>query len=395
MMYSPHTQARLDQVTPFVLVPEGAAPLVETGLFIEDLALPDEQPAQCRAVLESWLAEFPPSSAGDRDLVEQLAVAALEKERARQARAAILHEKVRTAAYRFDCQQQAEVEAAAALLVKAPAEAVVRLNRTAAGVRYLIGRWERLKAVFAVEQTWYGQDRDEAMRLQGVRAGKEHLAENETAYVTYLYCLMAQPDPRPLEMELREIGLPELMPKTFQDHAIADWLPPHERCRELLQEFMELELTTLRAREVWLRTHVEEPARAAAIQRARVLQGPDLAVLRNEQIHDRLFHRAYQALRRSRGQRRAEPSRPPGAVAPDAPRNPRAAALSEAPPRMHRETNTVFFDYHSSRRAALEEIAAGRSGASIAVPAQDGSSAGATASPGDGSTSDSHTSVAG
>jgi hypothetical protein len=376
MMYSPHTQARLDRVTPFVLVPDGAVPLVESGLFIEGLALPDEQPAQCRAVLEHWLAEFPPASPGDRVLVEELAVASIEKERARQARTAILHEKVRTAAYRFDCEQQAEVETAAALLVKAPAQAMARLGRTAAGVRYLIGRWERLEAVFAVEQTWYGQDRDEAMRLQGVRAGKEHLAENETAYLTYLYCLMAQPDPRPLEMELREIGLPELMPKTFQDHAIADWLPPHDRCRELLQERMELELTTLRAREAWLRTHVEEPARAAAIQRARVLEGPDLAVLRNEQIHDRLFHRAYQALRRSHGQRGSAPARLPATITPDEPRAPRAVVLTEAPPKTHGQAHAVFFNYHSSRRAALEEIATGRSALSSAVPAQDGSQVG-------------------
>jgi hypothetical protein len=226
------------------------------------------------------------------------------------------------------------------------------------------------------------------MRLQGVQAGKEHLAENETAYVTYLYCLMAQPDPRPLEMELREIGLPELMPKTFQDHAIADWLPPHERCRELLQEFMELELTTLRAREAWLRTHVEEPARAAAIQRARVLEGPDLAVLRNEQIHDRLFHRAYQALRRSHGRRRLEPAHLPVGVARDEPRAPRATVLTEAPPRTHREAQAVFFDYHASRRAALEEITTGRSALSSAAPAQDGSSAAAATSPGDSSTQD-------
>jgi hypothetical protein len=360
LIISPRTQARLDRVTPFVLDPEGAA---EAGLFIENLALPDEEPARCPAVLDQWLAEFPPASTGDRLLVEQLTVASIEKERARQARAAMLHEKVRTAAYRFDCRQQAEVEAAAALLVKSPAEAVARLGRTAAGVRYLIGRWERLKAVFAVEQTWYGQDRDEVIRLQGVRPGKEHLAESETAYLTYLYCLMAQPDPRPLEMELREIGLPELMPKTFQDHAIADWLPPHARCRELLQERMELELATLRAREAWLRTHVEEPARAAAILRARVLEGPDLAVLRNEQFHDRLFHRAIQALRRSHGKRGAAQSSPRMTVAHGEPAMACAALLTEAPPRMHGETNTVFFDYHSARRAALEEIAAGRSGA--------------------------------
>src|SRR5262249_22087016 len=159
-------------------------------------------------------------------------------ERARRARAALLAEKVRTAAYRFDRAQQQEVEKYANMLIRSPAEAVAGLCSFAAGTRHLIGRWERLETVFALEQTWYGADRDEVMCLQGVRPGHDHLAENETAYVTYLYCLMAQPEPRPLHEDLQEIGLPELMPKTFQDHAIADWLPPHERCRVLLEELM-------------------------------------------------------------------------------------------------------------------------------------------------------------
>jgi hypothetical protein len=352
MTFFPETFARLDLINQFD-PPASGTPAADPGLFLETLVLPDEDPAHCRAVLQQWLDVFPPASAADRVLVEQLTVASIEKERARQARTAILKDKVRTAAYRFDGQQQAEVEAAAALLVKAPAEAVARLNRTAAGTRYLIGRWERLKAVFALEQTWYGQDRDEAIRLQGARAGHAHLAENETAYVTYLYCLMAQPEPRPLHEELQEIGLPELMPKTFQDHAIADWLPPHERCRELLQELIEHELTTLRAREAWLRAQIEDPARAAALERARVLEGRELAVLRNEQIHDQLLHRAYQALRRSHRASGFEPAAPAAVVHAERPAA-RPALLSDGPPRTHRETHTVFFDYHVSRREAKE-----------------------------------------
>ena len=80
------------------------------GLDPEALALPDEAPDEGRAELERWLAEFPPADLAQHALVEQLAVASLEKERARRARTALLAEKVRTAAYRFDRAQEQEVE---------------------------------------------------------------------------------------------------------------------------------------------------------------------------------------------------------------------------------------------------------------------------------------------
>jgi hypothetical protein len=315
--------------------------------------LPDEAAGAGRAELERWLAEFSPADLAQRALVEQLAVASLEKERARRARTALLAEKVRTAAYRFERAQEQEVERYEKMLIASPAEAVAGLCSFAAGTRHLIGRWERLKAVFALEQTWYGADRDEVMRLQGVRPGHDHLAESVTAYVTYLYCLMAQPEPRPLHEELQEIRLPELMPKTFQDHAIPDWLPPHKRCQVLLEALMEHELTALRAREAWLRTQIEEPAREAALERARVLEGRELAVLRNEQIHGQFFHRAYQALRRSHGQRRSAPARPRTAVTHSEPPVARPSLLTAAPP-PRRETRTLVFDYHLCRREARE-----------------------------------------
>jgi hypothetical protein len=135
------------------------------------------------------------------------------------------------------------------------------------------------------------------------------------------------------------------------------------------------ELTLLRAREAWLRTHVEEPARAAALERARVLEGRELAVLRNEQIHDQLFHRAYQALVRSRRTSRAQPASPRAAAAPSEPRAPRAALLTEAPPKTHRQAHTVFLDYHAAHRAALEDIAAEKQLA-LSDPVSDAASTG-------------------
>jgi hypothetical protein len=94
-----------------------------------------------------------------------------------------------------------------------------------------------------------------------------------------------------------------------------------------------------------------------AQERARVLEGRDLALLRNEQIHDQLFHRAYQALRRGRrGAAAAAAPMPRGHVFDRAVTAvTRPAVLTSRPPQTHQETNTVFFDYHASRRAFLDE----------------------------------------
>jgi hypothetical protein len=321
---------------------------------IESLALPDEDSDACRAELDHWQNVFPPADFADRTLLEQLTIASIEKQRARRARRALLAEKVRTAAYRFDREEDQKVQEYVNTLDKSPAVAVAGLNESAAGARYLISRWERLKAVFDVEQTWYGQDRDEATRLQSARAGKEHLAESETAYVTCFYCLLAQPEPRPLEKEVAEMGSHELMPQSFRDHDVELWLPAHRHARMLLDELVTHELTALRVREASLRTHIEEPARAAAQEAARVLTGKELALLRNEQAHDALFHRAYQALRRSH-RRPSAPSEPTVAASRSERPAARPAVRTGERPKTHCETHTVFFDYDASRRAVLDE----------------------------------------
>jgi hypothetical protein len=339
-----------------------AAPEADLGLAIAAMALPDE-PA-CRAELEQWLSVFPPASIADRVLVERLAVASIEQRRAMRARSALLAEKVCTAAYRFDRAQDQKVHKYINMLCKSPERALAGLTASAAGTRHLIGRWERLKAVFDVEKTWYGADRDEVTLLQGARCGIGHLAESETAYMTWLYCLLAQPKPR--EAEIRQMGDHRWMPKAFQDHDPTLWIPIHRHARMLLDELVTHELSILRARERWLRTHIEEPARAAALEAARVLTGPELSVLRNEQIHDQIFHRAYQALCRSR--RHPAPRRPRAVARCPEPPAVRPPLLTDAPPKTDRETNTNFFDYHAARRAVLDEVHSPASPTPAAAP---------------------------
>ncbi len=126
-------------------------------------------------------------------------------------------------------------------------------------------------------------------------------------------------------------------------------LPTH--ARELLGALVAHHLAPLRAREEWLRVHIEDPARAAARQAARVLAGKDQAILRAERLADQAFHQAYQALlKRHR-------TRPPDAWARLAAGVPIAPppVLPPPPGRLLTGRPGAFFDYHSARRAALEE----------------------------------------
>ncbi len=294
-----------------------------TALDIESLALPDENPAQLRALLDAYLAAYPPASIADQAIVEQVVVSTIDRQRCLEARTSLLAEKVRTSALRFDQAQQNEVSTYKAMLPESPAQALAGLHQSAAGCRHLIGRFERLQTILGVEGTLYGHDRDELCLLQG-KSWRETGAfehQSETAFVTHFYCLLAQPDPKPAE--IRRIGDHKLMPKAFLDHDCGLWIPFHHRCAELLKELVTNKLVLLRAREQWLRQNVEEPGRTAARLQARVLTGSDLDLLRAEKFHDQAFDRAYQLLRNRRlGRRRAGPPRP---------RRPRARPTCPAP----------------------------------------------------------------
>ena len=108
-----------------------------------------------------------------------------------------VNQQIRTAMFHFDCDQEDEVDRYREMLETEPGRAVVGLKRSALGVRFLIGRWERLLRLLQKEGTLYGNDRNEAIHYQGARARKpEDLFESEGAYMTWLYCLMCQPEPK-------------------------------------------------------------------------------------------------------------------------------------------------------------------------------------------------------
>jgi hypothetical protein len=357
MALSALTQDRIPLYNP--VVPGRLPPRAGIARNVAAYELPGEQPGRCQTLRDAWLAEFPMVQGGDLALIDQVVTATLDRERSLEARTAILTERIRTAELRFDQAQEQQVAACVALLPSDPVQALAGLNQTAAGTRYQIQRWERLEEILKVEGTWYGQDRDEAILLQGVRAGREHMAGSEAAYVTTLYCIHAAPEEN--IPAFRELADPAVKPKQFVDHHASLWMLLPSHARELLGELVAHHLAPLRAREEWLRIHVEAPARAAAARAARVLTGKDLAVLRAERLADQSFHQAYQALlNRNRRRTAAAWSCPltqavAFEIAP-APLSPAPSPPSSLPGRLTTCPPGAFFDYHSARRAALEEL---------------------------------------
>ena len=211
-----------------------------------------------------------------------------------------VNQEIRTAAFHYNCDQEDEVDRYRAMLDTRPGLAVVGLKRSALGVRFLIGRWERLLGLIQEEGTLYGNDRNEAINYQGARAGNpEDLFHSEGAYLTWLYCLMCQPEPK--DEQFVAMGNKRWMPASLMDRGPEQWLGNSALCRKLLEELAEGELAYLRPREELLRRNYEEPARDGAEVRRQVLQGPDGArLLREAEGHDRQYHRAYNGFLKGR-----------------------------------------------------------------------------------------------
>jgi len=348
MALSPLTLSRIKRYNP--RNPAWWSFRAATSLDVEALALPDESPAQLRALLDAFLADYPPASIGDMVILEQVVVASIDRSRALQARTSLLSEKVRTAELRFDQAQQNEVETYKAMLPEAPARALAGLHQTAAGCRHLISRFERLEAILRVDGTLYGQDRDELCLLQASRPERELHPHSDTAFVTWFYCLLAQPDPK--DAEVTRIGDRKLMPKAFQDHDCGLWIPDPPRCAQLLSDLVTHKLILLRARAEWLRLNVEEPARTAARVQARVLTGSDLELLRAEKFHDQAFHQAYQTLLK---QRPPAGTPVPPTAQPRPPQPPRPGLFTSPLPPSDAAGGAGVLDFHSTRRAVVEQ----------------------------------------
>jgi hypothetical protein len=243
------------------------------------------------ASLQEWLDFYEPASPGEHVLIEHVVYAIEERQRVLVAQAATLKLAIRTVRRRFEIEQEDQVEEARNLFATDPARAVLLLRRTALGCRWMISRLSRLQSLLEQDGTLYGNDRNELIELHGAEAYSDTLFRSEGAYLTWLYCLLAEP--APAEEAIAEMGGELRLPVSLRDRETKTWLPPGKVCRELLREQVAEALAGLRQREEHLRLTVEEPARASAEQQAQVLARSEAARFEPAlRLHTQNLHRA-------------------------------------------------------------------------------------------------------
>jgi hypothetical protein len=278
-----------------------AGPLPAPGVWIEGLALVSERPEELRGRLNAAYAAYAPALPTEVALVDQATLAQIEIERCHRSRAALRAAKVRTALREFQWAQENDVEELHLMFDGNPRGAIYGLKRSAAGVRFLIERWERLGRQLEQDSTWYGADRIEAIQLQGLSAMVEDLYISEQAYWTWVWCLAAQPNPK--ERDIALVLDRRVMPKRLQDMDHPVWRPDPDESRARMQRLVDEALPPLRQLEHELRTRYEEPARAEAVDRALARADKDeQQLLRELRSHERSLQQAHKALT-SRGRK--------------------------------------------------------------------------------------------
>jgi hypothetical protein len=258
-------------------------------------------------------ASFTPCSPLERVLLDQAASADQDRQECLRVRAALRADVLRTAEFYFEEAQEDEVARYQRMFHISPKAAVVGLKRSAAGCRWLIAQWERLEQALAVDGTWFGIDRIDAILFQGHSAIVDDLCTCEEAYMTWVHCLAAQPNPKQPDIDL--VLDPRVMPKAFQDRDDVVWPRDPAPSRAALAAILARELPALRAREALLRVRYEEPARAAAKEEALARLACDkeeVALLRAQRGHEQSYQRACHTFLKVRRALAAEALRPGG-----------------------------------------------------------------------------------
>jgi hypothetical protein len=256
---------------------------------------------------------FGPASPLERGLIEHIVQAEEDRNECVRVRATLRADAIRTADRYYEEAEEDAVDGFRRMLDGDPWAAVVGLKRSAAGCRWLIVRWEHLEQALAAGGTWYGCDRIEAIQLQGLSAMVDDLYISEAAYLTWLHCLAAQPNPK--ERDIALVLDRRVMPKAFQDRDIEVWPGDPAASRAALEAIVARELPALRAREAMLRVKYEEPARAEAKEQALARLAcarKEVALLRAQRSHEQAYERACRTLMKARRALAAEAMRPGG-----------------------------------------------------------------------------------
>jgi hypothetical protein len=277
------------------------------GLRSEKLTLPNEPADWVDALAGEWESYYQPQSPGRRALVDRAVLATVHHKRSRRYLTGILDTQVRGAVHAFNVQQEDVVRHYMELLKSDPGAAARGLNRSAAGCRQLVSEWLGLLADLDTDGHWIQSRREHATRLMGRRPEDPN---DEGAFWLRYYNVAAR-EPQNEAAMAAVIG-PGSLPDTLY------WVrgtthPTPQESQEKLRVTVTTELAAVRAQEERLRIHIEEPDRAAAVEKAMLLAPEEMARwLRYERMHDSMFHRAYNALERP------EAARPDAGPIPDA-----------------------------------------------------------------------------
>jgi hypothetical protein len=262
---------------------------------------------------DDWIHFYDPASPLERGFIAHAVQAEEDRNECVRVRAALRDEAVRMANRYYEEAEEDAIDGFRRMLDGDPWAAVVGLKRSAAGCRWLIARWEHLEQALSAGGTWYGCDRIEAIQLQGLSAMVDDLYISESAYMTWLHCLVAQPNPK--ERDIALVLDRRVMPKALQDRDVEVWPGDRAVSRAALEAIVARELPALRAREELLRVRYEEPARAAAKEKALARLACDkeqVALLRAQRGHEQSYERACRTFVKVRAALVAEGMRPAG-----------------------------------------------------------------------------------
>jgi hypothetical protein len=224
------------------------------------VALSGEDGDAMRAELDRWYAFYRATTDIEVTLIDNMYHLATMLRRILRCEAAVQRRMAGRAELDWERFMRERVEKFKERLEIDPAAAVLGLEDSSAGAAWLIFRWQRLKGLLEKDGTWNDGDRDEAIRLQGVDPAFDRLRESEAAYLTWVYCLLSQPDP--YEDAVAALLAPETRPTVLQATEITQAVLPASLCREQLHRLIARKLERLRRLEEYLWVRREASVRA-------------------------------------------------------------------------------------------------------------------------------------
>ena len=280
---------------------------------IETLALPGEDPADLRALLDQWYDAYQPASPGEFHLVDMAVYDLIRIRRCRRCQETVEEKLIRNTRNRWSiARRRVRLEKFTAMLATDPAAAVVELKRFAFGCAWLIDCWEQLRSLVEREGATSVDGRGDLAVFDAVDANHQVLSSEETDYLTRVYCLLAQGDPKERDV-LAFYRARSLFPEGSQLPSSGS-LPPRWQCRRRVRAVIGREVAPLRVLYEKLQVEYDRPAQEIAVNEAIARDPQRASVLRARRQCEQSFHVNYKLLLELR-KHSAPPSALPGGLA--------------------------------------------------------------------------------